>query len=661
MTVSYTLGGVRLAYAQFEWRKYRGAIAEAVELHCPEENYGDLSKLAKSLAGKPTKLEIEGPGAPGASPSSKSLTIEGVYIDRVIRASTQLCRVILFDRRFALFRVLQAYDFNLTFGDGYLEGTRSLGATVAIERSFRGLSGDTASSDVFDFLHSLQSPSFTSKVGFFPFRKARDNIQTSGQSMPLSIAELSDIAAADLCVNNKGQLYFTGRTDVVGAKLPGRSSYSWEVEPGWQASDVTVTGIPKEFRVYFLERHCLRVRAFDPTTTINFGEPAELRVELEQVYADQGHLWTLAELLANNGFAASLLTDADIASSFWTDSFQGSGLEQFHGSFEFDRVHKAVRDGWRRLWKLKFNDAKGHIGGWSDWTFGQIQVDGSTIPRPVDCPYVSFLSAHSPATPGAQGFLGAKAAITHGALGQFNNAPFIPQWEGDESSGVIRLIQRMDSENNVLIPGELELDLTIQPLLNGVLDDDAGNLYDPGLYYLIQRDDITKARFKPKFEIVIFMCATRRAPNNRTRWHEEKVATKGGDVEFVELPPSPDMLCIRDFVWVNQTANQPQKDGLGPILNNGSLKIEAQQRAELWLTEHAYQLDGHGVAMSLMLFRDWEIEGPIQEIALVCDGAKITTRMTVGNLADAQQRKRFAEVNRIGKLWTTAGRKGSVS
>lgn len=636
--VSYNLGGVKLPYLFVEWPKYRGVFAREVVMECPGEHYPKLKALAQGLGGQPTYFEVTGPDKPGNKPGDAAVRIEGVFILRVTKHNAQTCYVQLADRRVTLTRRVADMDFMIRFGDGYLEGTEfttyqsALREVVASHDVLRGYVGAGAYAD-------------------FANAALRDGEHLSGQSLPHGLAALLEESGNSLTVINQGHFRFPACEDLDAiGKLPQVSQYSWHQEPVWNALETLVLGSPRKVVCYYHERHCLRLVNEDGQT-IPPGPP-ELQVELEQVYNDDGVIKTLAELLEDNNFGAGDLSDADICRSFWTENFELAPISSSYGTADFDRVHNAVRNDWRRLWRIKFADPRGHIGGWKDWVFGKITEDGSAQAVAVECDWVEFLTEL--AVPPGQQVMGSPMTINHTGA-----APFAVQWEGDVSSGVIRLVQREKLRGSVALPGALETALVVEINRSNVIKDNADAEGYPidSSFIVIERQDLGKSRFQTDFEIAIYACATKAMPNNETRWHARKIDSglPNPDIGYVELPPSGELMLVRDYVRSGDADHFAQSDGLGPILNDSAVQNDAELRTEAWKIQHMAALDGQGVAESIMLFKDTEVRGPINEVTLVIESQVVRTRITCGNLADTQQRNRVAQKRLAERKFKVAG------
>ena len=631
-TVAYNLGGVALPYAIFSWPKYRGTIAEVIPLDCPAQNYTALETLAKSLGGNGTYLEVTGPDKAGNNPGTVTLRIEGVQILRVVKLNAQLCRVYIADKRQILTRRVGDMDFQLRFGDGYLEGTEAGTYQAAVRKL-------VASVDV--LRGNVEGSAY---ISFPPAVKTHDGYNLAGLMLPQELGVLLDDAGADMAVTNGGQFRFPGRKDIDDdAALPSKTAYSWHVEPGWISDKSITLGKPRKVRSYYWERHCLRMIGGDPSATISTSGPVELQVQLEQVYASDGQYFTLSELLDHWGFRATDLTDAMIAKAFMTDRFQGSPFAVYFGTVEFSEVFKAVRDGWRTLWRIKFVDDKGHVGGWTDWAAGKIKADGALDPVAVECPWVDFMGSISPSEQGKTGWLDSDSTKNHA-----DDAPFTVTWDGDPSNGIVRLVQNAATPSGgFAVPGALVKNLGVRRISN-IEDGEGASFTVKGIPTLIEREDVSKAEFKASFEVKVYLCATRRMPNNETRWHREDADTKyaDADIEYVELPPSGELLCYRDYVSA-EAGHAAINDGLGPVLNAIELKDDAERRMEDWKITHGAPVGGFGVAESIMLFRDFEVDGAVSRIVLEStlegNGCTLRTRIETGNLADSKARARRVE------------------
>lgn len=637
-TVSYNLGGVKMPYLHAEIPKYRGVQARVVTMDAPAEHFDALKNLARGLAGGPTYFEVTAPDKPGNKPGEATVRIDGIYILRVVKHNRQTCYVMFADARILLSRRVGDIDIRVRFGDGYLEGTDVPTYRAAVEKFVTSI----------DILTSG-----TSSAAYVDFGDAstRDHSYLSGLTLPNALGSLLEESGNSFTVGNDGKYRFPAQEDLLAVhKLPVKSAYAWHVEPGWEILDSLILGTPRRVVNYYHERHCLRLEGSDPNTTISSRGADELWAELEQVYSSEGNIYTLSELLEANGFGENDITDAQIAARFWTETFEGTTLYDSYGTGAFERVHGAIRSDWRRLWRIKFPKSKGHLGAWTDWAFGKINADGSVSAVAVECPWVKFLVEI--AVQDGNSIVGSPATFN-----MADNSPFSVQWEGDVSAGVIRMIPKALDRGAVAVPGALLSPLVLEANRDGAIADGKQNVEKLDEFVIIERQDIGKARFDPSFQIAIYVCATKRMPNDETRWHARSVTTglSDADIEYIEQPPSGELMLVRDYVHPTEQGHGSMGDGYGPYLNDAAVQTDAELRTEAWKIQHAAALDGYGIAESVMLFRDHEVRGPINEISLTIEGQVVRTKITAGNLADTNQRNRVAQKRLADRKFKTQG------
>lgn len=616
MTASdLVLGGVKLAYCEFRWPLYRGMTPRPVEIDQPAALFPALKAMAQGLGGFPTYLAGDGPAKAGTSPGARSFYYGGVYVANVALLDAMRCRVTLYDRRYELARRVMDKSYRIQFGDGYMNGTDKKTYREAIEDIVGSIDllSDSLADDAYNSVPEADLP---------------ENLLLDGLPLLTALGTLGESGGFDLCVDWHGKYYFANRADVDGSVLPGRNEYSWRMQPGWVIEENIRLQRPRTLSVYSKERHCLKLQGVDPRSTISHNEPPELRVELEQVYSSKGEIYTLDELLVACGFTAGTLTDTEIASVYMTDTFQGTTVEA-DGTANTRDVITAIKDGWRTLWRIKFSDERGSLGGWEDWEFGQINADGSVSEVAVDCKWVEFINVLD-LPENADTTINAK--LTHNHDGP---APFTPLWEMGPANRVIRLVQRPLQDGNQAVPGALTAPLTVT--LKNSVETEEGESIPLDLYEIVDMEDRNKARFTPSFQLSIYVCATRRAPNDETRWHREDVeAYPDGDIADAEIPPGT-QLCVRDYA----TDSNRQADGLGPVLNADIVKADAERRAEAWKIAFGQMAAGEGVAESVMMATEWKVNGAIAEISLdgTIEGAGVQvfrSRMVVGGLLDAE-------------------------
>lgn len=624
MSVSdLVLGGVKLAYCEFRWPLYRGMTPRAVEIEQPAALYPALKAMALGLNGFPTYLAGDGPAKPGVSPGVRSFYFAGVYVASVSLLDAMRCRVVLYDRRYELTRRVMDKSYRIQFGDGYMNGTEKKTYREALE-------------DIVGSIDLLEANLADDAYASVPETDLPENLLLDGLPLLTALGSLGETGGLDLCVDWMGKYYFANRADVEDSTLPGRSDYSWKMPPGWVIDENIRLQRPRTLRVYSKERHCLKLVGTDPNSTVSHNEPPELRVELEQVYSSKGEIYTLDELLVAYGFTAGAITDSEIANVYMTDTFQGTLIEA-NGTANYNAVITAIKDGWRTLWRIKFVDSRGTLGGWEDWEFGQINADGSVSEVAVDCAWVEYLNVLD-LPDNADTTISAK--LTHNHIGP---APFTPVWEMGPADRVIRLTQKPLQDGNFAVPGALVSPLTVT--VKPSVQTEEGESIPLDYYEIVDMEDRGKSRFFKSFNVAVYVCATRRAPNNETRWHAEDVeAYEFGDIEDAEIPPGT-QLCVRDYA----TDSNRQADGLGPLLNADVVKADAERRAEAWKIAFGQQAAGEGLAESVMMATEWKVNGAIAEISLEASiegqGVQVfRSRMIVGGLVDADAIEKRAAI-----------------
>ena len=114
----------------FEW--YRGTDAKPFTFDIPTARADDLIQFVNGLTAGETFLELHAPDKGGNRPGTKVYKIQGVFVERIVKTNPLKTRVTLYDRRLQLARRIMDKDFNLQFGDGYLNETREATYAEAI-------------------------------------------------------------------------------------------------------------------------------------------------------------------------------------------------------------------------------------------------------------------------------------------------------------------------------------------------------------------------------------------------------------------------------------------------------------------------------------------------------------------------------------------------
>lgn len=623
--VAYNLGGVDLEYCSFVWPAYRGTDAREVVIQQSASMFPALKALPYIV-----DLTITAPDKAGtaAQQGERKETIKGVRVLRVVKVNDLLCRIYLADARAELARRVGDRDYNVKFADGYLRETEQptlAGALKFLVSGIDVLRGNVAS-DAYQRILSREIP---------------QGLVLAGMTLPEALSRLLSSVNADMTVTREGRFRFIDRQDA-NTGLPGKSDYDWFTEPAWDVDEVAVRGVPRKMRVYYPERHAIKAR------NLSYGtEPTnEMTVELEQVYSVGEEYLTFTEMLDHYGDDAAALGytetqwDKIIAKKYMTANFENCELDRNRtvANANRDAILNAIKSDWRTLWRVKLPDALGNIGNWTDWAFGKLEADGTVVPAPVEAPWVEFLGVVELETPQSN-MIGARTAINHNATGE--TAPFSANWEAD---GIIRLKRNPLADGSYAVLGELanpdaaRIQQRTAPMLEA--DGTPNPISDYPMIESVPREQL---EFKQTgFKMFLYLVATRRAPNSRKRWHlEEADASPTGDVWYNELEVGTERFCYRDYVD-SSGQHQAQGDGLGAILNQDELTKDAKTRTEMWLLEHAMKFEGDAIAERLDLWTDYQVEGAINEMAIVVDDVVVRTRMMVGNLASVEERQRRA-------------------
>lgn len=626
------LGDFPVEYQTASIPRYRGAVARPIVIEGIGPRYSEIKTFVLGLQGKPTDLIACGPAQPGGQPGEEWVTMKGIFIERLIRRSAAAWTIIAYDRRILLASRVADQNYRMKFGQDYLTGTDHSTYKAAL----------VALCDSVDVLKaSLDSSAFNLLVPV----PLEDNTAPAGQSLPEVIDYLTDRGGCDLDVTLDSKFTFADRGDIDKAQIiQATSGLPWVHQPGFLSLENIVTNKPKRIYGFYWERHCHALKGYDPEATVSTNVPAELYMELEQVYVENGVYYTLEELLAAFNYDGAV-SDATIARTIM-GNFQGTDLED-DGSDDNLRVRAALIDGWRRLWRVKFPKAGGNIGGWTDFVFGQLNADGSVSETAVNCRWVEMLSVIEAGED--RKYVGSDATRNHEAP-----APFSVTWDGGPETGVIRLVQRqLNDKDNIAIPGELEEALKVG--VKNTVEDGAGISENLKNLKVIEVEDRAKAHFKTSFEVTVYIVATRRLPNTEDKWWLEDVAGfSDGDVDRVELPVPAELMCLRDYVDPANGKNDAG-DGFGSVLNTQALEDDAKRRAGMWKLLHTAELDGDGLSESVFGFRDVRIQGPIKEISLECDGPKIQTRIVAGNLGNEVSRSKTLIARQNARRQATKG------
>ncbi len=630
------LGGIDLDLCSFVWPFYRGGQVERIRIDQGGDRFSEFAPLPRV-----TDLAIECQGANEGE--TDSIVINQVRVVEVTRVNAHRMYIILADAREDLHQWMMNLDFNIGFGGGYLDRTRAqkLEDAVMKLRADRPELNALFSSQPFARTGGLNMPEFGQPL--------------SGGGLVSGIAAVLAEAGADLAVTYKakgasGVMRVVDRQDISARRLPTLNDYDWAwgSEPSWDYEKRIRKGRGKRVRVHYWERHTLRMTINDPSAT---AVPSSTRVELQQVYAYGGRFLTLPELLEAFGYARTALSDVSIAANILSGRWENSSLPFTPVNVRRRRdVIAVISRDWRTLWRIIYPGAPFGLGGWTDFAFGIQNADGSLRGAAVRVPWVEYKTAYDPdpRTRSVRYQISFNHALNEvDADGNRVEAPFSVRWEQQEA-GVLRIQQGDAPPNSKVFLGEFENDLFVDWASSA--PQPQGGQPDPPPPNItgIEAQTLESARFKADFALELFMVATRRMPNDQSRfWQEDVPGFPDGDVDYVELEADGRLYAVRDYVDPNDPGGHPDLgDGFGSVLNTLVLDSDSRRRAELYKAEIGRENDGQGEAIGLKLARDWDVEGPVERMEIVVNDLYVGTRMHVGNLAP--QRQRDSAASRAG-------------
>lgn len=638
----YSIAGVPLNYVSFAWPMYRGTVALPVEIDYWGERHDEL-QAAVSAANGVVDIVVTAPAQPGTRGQQRTETIGGVVVERMAKLNDMRGVMVCYDKRRLLERRVGDKDFRIQFRDGFLNGTEFDTVESALVELVASLDvlAENMADDAYARLTSIA---------------LRDGLQYAGTMASDELGAILDTAGVDLTVTRAGKFRFVDRLDVADdPELPAENAYSWYAQPGWVTQKLAIFGKPEKVRCYYWERHTVEVKGSnnDGSVSATFVAP-ELEVQLEQVYKSDGQFFTLAELLKEYGFSPTAINEASIAKAFMTGTMQGTAVEA-NGTDTRSAVIEAIKDGWRRLWRLKYPEPQGMLGGWSDWAFGQQDENGNVLQdRAVACDWVEFL-AYPDLTENGE-FVGSAITRSH-ARGAAKDCPFIASWEAGPEMGVIRISQTERRDGALILPGVLTKELKVEQK-DIVTDAKGWQDFIAKNYKVIESEDRGKAEFDKSFMIRVYMVGTRRMPNNESRWHNESVDAYAAGAGYVELVP-PELHVIRDYPD-EQNGKPRLADGGGAILNKAAITADAVRRTELWKLDYSASPEGSGVAEGIGAFGDVNVQGAVKGVVLLVDEEVVRTEVRVGNLADNNQRLKVAQRRAAKRGYTESGKTQAV-
>lgn len=603
----WELGGVVLDEADIQWPLYRGSALRTVVVQQGGDRAAEFEALPYINQLTCTTSIEDGK----AKPAHDTLTISGVRLVEVRRISVEVCELHLVDCRFDIAREVWPSDANISWRDGYLDGT-ALPELKDLIEAVAGESPILAANLSDDVIPSSET--------------IEDNMLLSGGMMLAGLDRVCESIGFDYSVDLTGKLFFTAR-NAGGLEVVPTAGYNWALglEPDWTTTTRTRKGLPKKVNVPYLQRHEIQLEPTNPTATVSANEV--LRVELEQRYQRGEEYLTLDELADAFGIS---ITDAEIARVYTSNNFDGTQAER-DGSADAAEFITIVKRDWHKLWKVVYPSANGRRGGWSDLKFGALAFEDGKyrqdiVAKAVRAEWAAWFNvAEGEELDGA--VLGrAYNSDTNAPTNEPDDAPFRVTWDS-EADDMIRL-SFDGSVDNVQTAwlGHAESDFTVYI---GLESDDDGltNVQKSGLH-VPQADQV---EFISRFDMRVTMVGTRRLPNTRERWTVVQVdAFPDGDLDSVDIEVSTEVYSLHRSTEAGE---------IGNVQNLAELQQDAERRVARYKERMAVELDGSATALGMELVKDFgRVFGPVREMNLRSDGVVVLSEISVGNLDNPQAR-----------------------
>ena len=634
------IGGIQLDDADFEWVLYSGGAINPIVIGFDASRIEEFKALPYI-----TTLSITCSGEDGtAAPTMETLVIEGVRVIEVREINELAGELILGDVRVDLARRVWPSDYMMRWRDGYLHDTNKPRFSDAIKY---------AAGFVPELAAALADDAFAGIPETAEF-ELPDSVLKAGQLCLPALEQLAQLVGAGLTVGADGKVRFPVQD--AAAVFP-TASYSWidAALPSWDVKNRFKRGLPKTFRVYYNERHTIRVAVLNPNTTSS----VPLKMAIENVYFFDGRYGPLSELLTFFGFEARAVSEAQIARMYTSDNFESTAIAR-DGSAEADDIIAIVKRDWRQLWRLTFEDAVGRRGGWSEVMFGRFaEVTDSDGTRrwAADPQAASVLGdwtqwlavaegiGQSGAMAQAVGAVVARSYVVKGTV--IPPAPFSAQWVS-EPDGVLRLSYNGKADNaQTAWLGAMDIkgdpNLTELAIEYTTAEDDVENFVETefGLHF----PEISDVKFRASHQLRMFVVATRRLPNDQGRWTAIDVdGFADGDVDVQEIEVGEELFALYDFPPTE--ARQ-----FGDLLNSVELDADAARRVRTLKEDMAARLEGSGTAQGIAPVSDMiHPHGPVAAMRIIVDDSTVVfTEVIMANRdsADARwQRKRLREISR---------------
>lgn len=653
----YFLGPVELDLCEFSWPFSLGATSPAVVIRQSIDKADELEALPRI-----TELRIECAAEDNTpNPSLGSYPFAGLRVAEVRRVNGVVCEVHLRDARDDIARKVCPADFLMRWKDGFLDGTNLPTLQLAVEY----LAQLVPELDAI-----LAADAFSDVAGR---DELPNDLPGAGAMLPEVLESLANLVGASLCCKpNDGGLFFA-RLASIAANPLDVNAYNWAggFLPSWLTANRQLRGLPRFIRVYYREKHAIRLVGGVDTETSTM-DPA-LRMDLVQVYSVGDKFLTLAELLVEYGLESNAITDAQIAKVKNTENFDGTALEPVGGfdteAKELIRIIKA--DHWT-LWRIRFPENSGRMGGWKNPQFGYFKQTtdkdgnlyhaGDITGRGVRCEWTEWLALAEDTSGSEQGtLLGAVVArsrVRGGGGSPLPDAPFVASWVS-EKDGVLRVSPgNLPGSAQVVWLGKMAAGKELRVTDGGLPTDDQG--VTTGTTGGLKFPTVADVEFASTFKIEVFMVAERQLPNTAAKWKKYDVAAfADGEVEAHEVEVGDELYVLRDYVDPNG-GKHADSDGLGFQLENREPEEDAARRAAVVIDRLQTALGGSGTAIGAEAAFDLIPGFGITSITLDVDGVAVQTVIEAGSYDSEDSRQRRAARRAAGRVVESGGKVAAI-
>jgi len=644
------LGGVELGESAFDITLARG-------WDFPEYRIRQLAEMYEQLAALPyvVDLSVTCTSEAGTTEGAAETTeIKGLRILDSYQLDDELCEIVLTTAMKDLHDRICPADANLRWKDGWLWRTRfqTLPDFFEYIAPLVAALEDVLAPDAFAQFFSASS---SGDLGY----DLPEGETLGGMMLPEAGRRLTSLIGVEPVIGDDGLLRFV-RSELIGSRLYV-DAYNWlaGAEPSWRLNARTPRGLPNIFRMHYRERHALRwSNRNDDRGTSSNPLPVELQARWVNVYFFDGRYGRLDELLEHFGYGPFDITDAEIGFRIMGVNFEGSAIEAGL-SANSEEVIRIIKRDWRQLWRLEYPNALGRMGGWTDITPGLFETrenkDGETVYTGavtgggIRMEYTEHLAkvdeGKETQTTMDDGVV--FRSILKDSNGNLPVAPFEWRWEEDQVGEVMRIYPKPDSAmQQAVYPGRLTnnndymLNVRVRDFV--VLDD--GSQVDTEPYIYIPKPSDLQFVQGPgqadgEFELEVYAVATRRLPNDATRWTVlERDGFANGDVPVFEPEIAEETPALRDLV--DPANGKPaMPDGLGMLLNEDQLDEDADRRARVLRDRLGTLVPGEGIAIGIGPIADLGYpDADVKELRLMVDGPAVLTQVVVGPMDDEAAR-----------------------